>query len=45
MGVTGGVGGGIGEVWPFIPGEAQDAAKEESVGRVGGAQAYGFDHV
>jgi hypothetical protein len=46
MGVTGGVGGGTGEVWPFIVGEAQDTAKEESVGRpVEGAQALGFDHV
>ncbi|KAF8492639.1 DUF185-domain-containing protein [Russula emetica] len=31
MGVTGGVGGGTGEVWPFIAGEAQDTPKEESV--------------
>jgi hypothetical protein len=33
MGVTGGVVGGIGEVWPFIAGEAQDAPKEERVNR------------
>ena len=33
MGVTGGVGGGTGEVWPFIAGEAQDTLKAESVNR------------
>jgi hypothetical protein len=32
MGVTGRVGGGTGEVWPFIAGEAQDTP-EESVDR------------
>jgi hypothetical protein len=31
MGVTGGVGGGTGEVWPFIVGEA--GHPNESVGR------------
>ncbi len=33
MGVTGGVGGGIEEVWPFIAGEVQvqDTPKEESM--------------
>jgi hypothetical protein len=42
MGVTGGIGGGTGEVWPFIAGEAQDTPKEESVDRPSlseGAQA------
>jgi len=33
MGVTGGVVGGTGEVWPFIAGEAQDTLKEENVVR------------
>lgn len=33
MGVTGGVGEGTGDVWPFIAGEAQDALKEESMDR------------
>jgi hypothetical protein len=42
MGVTGGIGGGTGEVWPFIAGEGRDTPKEQSVDRPSlseGAQA------
>jgi NADH dehydrogenase [ubiquinone] 1 alpha subcomplex assembly factor 7 len=33
MGVMGGVGGGTGEVWPFIAGEVHNTPDEESVDR------------